>query len=220
MRINCAAVWALRLSLQVAKSCNASQVQAIVVEGQRTVGIRTNDDVLYADNIVLCLGTDPRSTARAAGIKLPTRPVKGYSTTYETHGLNNVPKLPVIDDALHAAVVSLGHRLRVAGTAEFAGHDARLTPSRLDNLRNLLRRIYPHMAPNLNAERAKEWTGLRPMSNDGLPYIGATDVAGLWVNMGHGHLGWTLSVGSAHVLTDLINAQQPDIDAKPFSASR
>ncbi len=151
---------------------------------------------------------------------LAIKPAKGYSVTFDASGVGESPRIPIVDDAMHAAVTPLGNRLRVAGTAEFAGFDLSVQKSRVDNLIGLLGSIYPEIACKLNFEKAFLWTGLRPMSSDGLPFIGSTKIKGLWVNSGHGPSGWTMAMGSARLLADLFDGHAPEIDPHPYRVTR
>ena len=148
------------------------------------------------------------------------KPVKGYSITYTPRSSVRGPAMPVIDDAYHAAVTPMGGRLRVAGTAEFAGHDLHLDSKRVDNLSRLIQAIYPQIADEATLAEGAAWAGLRPVSADGLPYIGRAKLRNLWLNNGHGHLGWTLAAGSARLLVDLIEDRPTDIDPFPFRVRR
>jgi len=128
--------------------------------------------------------------------------------------------MPVIDDALHTAATPLGERLRVAGTAEIAGYDTALTPARIENLFGLLLGLFPSYAPHLDRAAASPWAGLRPVSADGVPLIGRSRYVNLFLNTGHGHLGWTLAAGSARLLADLLLGRPPEIDAGAYDARR
>ena len=121
---------------------------------------------------------------------------------------------------MHAAVIPLGDRLRVVGTAEFTGIEKQIRPQRINNLLNLLKGLYPHIYERIDLEQASEWMGFRPMSADGLPLIGAAGPKGLFLNTGHGHIGWTEAVGSAKVLVDQMLEQSPEIDPAPYLPSR
>ena len=106
-------------------------------------------------------------------------------------------------------IVRLGDRVRVAGTAEFTGHNDSLSTLRTDNLRNFFLEMFPDYP---DPTSAKAWTGLRPMTPDGIPYLGPTPIEGLYLNTGHGHLGWTMSCGSAKVIADLVEGRVSDLD--------
>lgn len=182
--------------------------------------LRTERGELHARQVVLAAGIATPRLARRFRLRLPIRPAKGYSLTYRLpEGLAG-PRTAIVDDAMHAAVVPLGDRLRAVGTAEFAGEDRRLDPRRLDNLAALLARLYPQLAPALDPAQAEGWAGLRPMSADGRPFVGAAPQPGLWINAGHGHLGWTLAVGSARLLADLMTGAAPAIDPAPYALGR
>jgi D-amino-acid dehydrogenase len=123
--------------------------------------------------------------------------------------------MPIIDESMHAAVVPMDGKLRLVGTAEFAGFDRTISKARVDNLRELLGRILPKTAEHLQKIEGETWVGFRPMSADGVPFIGPLVDDRVFVNAGHGHLGWTLAMGSAHLLADQIDKKKPII---PFEA--
>lgn len=173
-----------------------------------------------ADAFVLAAGCWSPQLLAPLGVALRVRPVKGYSITVPTAGWAGAPSMPVIDDALHTAATPLGDRLRVAGTAEIAGYDRSLTPARIDNLFGLLLGLFPDYAPRLDRARAQPWAGLRPVSADGVPLIGRTRYDNLFLNAGHGHLGWTLAAGSARLLADLLLGRAPELDPRPYDACR
>jgi D-amino-acid dehydrogenase len=118
-------------------------------------------------------------------------------------------------------VVPLGRdRIRVAGTAEFAGYDACVEPSRIAYLMKMLRRLYPAFALTVASGEIQPWTGFRPMSPDGVPIIGTTPVKNLFLNTGHGHFGWTVAAGSGKTVADIITKVRPAIDPQLYSLSR
>ncbi len=188
--------------------------------GGRLIAAKVNGQRHPADVFVVAAGSWSTPLLEPLGIKLPVRPVKGYSITLPTAGWQGAPKMPVIDDALHAAVTPLGERLRVAGTAELAGYDTQPTPARIANLFSLLLELFPSYAPLLDRKSAQPWAGLRPMSPDGVPHIGPLGLENLFVNTGHGHLGWTLATGSGALLADLVCGKAPAIAAAPYDPNR
>ena len=192
----------------------------LMVEGNKVVGVEADGAHIAARNVVLSVATAGPRLLAPLGLTLPVRPAKGYSVTISIPGDNRIPAIPVIDDALHAAVVPLGNRIRLAGTAEFAGEDRSIDPARTANLKALMAGVYPDLAADLDKATTTEWTGLRPMSADGRPFIGETRIPGLWLNTGHGHLGLTMAAGSAVLLADLMQRGIPAIDPTPYSAIR
>ena len=162
----------------------------------------------HRGEVILCSGVWSPELARQAGLPMPVKPAKGYSVSVSAGALGNrMPRIPVIDDAMHAAVVPIGDRLRFVGTAEFAGFNRRIDQPRVDNLIALFERVYPDLAGDLDMSQAQPWAGLRPMSAEGRPIIQKSPREGLWLNCGHGHLGWTMACGSAELLGDLIEGK-------------
>jgi D-amino-acid dehydrogenase len=157
---------------------------------------------------------------RGLKLRLPVAPVKGYSITVEMPAHTPRPAIPVLDDELHAVATPLGNRLRVAGTAEFAGHDLSVPGSRIENLLRLLRRTFPLIAGTADRASLQPWSGLRPMSADGVPIVGRTPIENLFLNTGHGHLGWTMAAGSGRALADLMLGRTPALDLAPYALGR
>jgi D-amino-acid dehydrogenase len=123
----------------------------------------------------------------------------------------------VLDETYKVAVTRLGSRIRVGGTAELAGYDTRLRPSRRGPLDKTLGDLFPGSA---DATKAEYWAGLRPMTPDGTPIIGATRISNLYLNTGHGTLGWTMSCGSGRVLADIMTGQKPEISTANLGIDR
>lgn len=191
-------------------------VRRLRLDGGAVTGVvLASGETIPADAVVLATGAYAPALAAQAGVRLPIRPVKGYSITYPAEGLT-LPRLPIVDDVLHAALTPLGSRVRVAGTAEFTGFDDRLQPRRIDNLRGLLRQVLPAQAEELERRGGAAWTGFRPMHARGAPAIGRTARPGLYVNAGHGHLGWTLAAGSGEALARLMLGADDSFDLTPF----
>jgi D-amino-acid dehydrogenase len=189
-------------------------VSQMLAAGPTIASIQTTGGEFTADHYVVAAGSYSEPLLRTLGIKIPVRPAKGYSLTLERPAGYVFPRIPLVDDSLHAALTPLHGSLRVAGTAEFAGFDRTLRPERVGNLAWIAQQILPRV--KLNSGTARPWCGLRAMSADGAPIIGPTPVANLWVNTGHGHLGWTLAAGSAELLADQICGVPPAIDPIPY----
>lgn len=184
-------------------------VEAIDLAGGKVSGVRTNAGRLDADACVVALGTGSAAHLRGLGIRLPIYPVKGYSATFPVGDWNGAPLIPFSDEGEKVGVVRIGDRVRVAGTAEFAGYDTTLNPNRIRHLQNFFFSLFPDYPDRTAGEG---WTGLRPVTPDGCPYLGPTPIEGLYLNTGHGHLGWTMACGSARIVADLICGRDPDID--------
>ena len=198
----------------------AQRVTGFERKASRVTAVVTQNGPLPADAVVIAAGSWSPLLLAKLGQSLPVRPVKGYSVTVPFAGWTHAPRLPVVDDALHAAITPLGNRLRVAGTAEITGYDTVLTPSRINNLFDLLLAVYPSFEPHLDRNQSTPWAGLRPVSVDGVPFIGKLGLENLYVNTGHGHLGWTLAAGSSHLLADLMLGRQPRLDPQAYRAKR
>lgn len=192
------------------------KVTRLVTQGSRMLGVDTDAGRVEAQRVVLAAGNGSVPLARTIGVRVPIRPAKGYSVTIPRQQNVEWPRMPIIDDMMHAALVPIGDRLRLVGTAEFTGHDKRIRQSRIDNLFWLLENVYPHIAASVDRSTAQPWAGLRPMSSNGLPRIGPVGPDGLFLNAGHGHLGWTHSVGSAKLLVDQMHGVTPALDPRPY----
>ena len=192
----------------------------LVVDRSRVVGVETSAGVYDADKVVVAAGTRSAALLAKAGVALGVKPVKGYSVTIDVSGIENLPTLPVLDDSMHAGMTPLGDRLRMVGTAEFAGFDTAINTVRTNNLYAMFEAMLPAIAAQVDREKAIPWAGLRPMSYDGKPFIGATGIKGLYVNCGQGHLGWTMAMGSAHLLADAVQGRPSAIDASVFTLDR
>lgn len=196
------------------------RVNELISENGKVVGVQT-DHGDFQGTVILCAGSSAAKLADTAGLKLLIKPVKGYTITLDgAHLGSQIPKMPVIDEAKHIAIVPMGQKIRIAGMAEFAGFDQSLPAKRLQKLKQLCQRIYPDLSAQLNWQTATNWTGLRPMSADGVPFVGAAPLDGLWLNCGHGHLGWTMAIGSACLLSDMITGDKPQIDPLAYRYSR
>lgn len=180
--------------------------------------ILENGETIAADRVVIASGAHAPRLAAQAGVKLAVKPVKGYSVTFSTKHLLSNERLgiPIVDDGLHAAVTPLGDRVRVSGTAEFTGFDSRLDPARIDNLRVILRAILPEQSQALEKDELQCWANFRPMHAYGAPWIGPARTKGVYLNAGHGHLGWTLAAGSGEALAQEILGETSGFDLADY----
>ena len=197
-----------------------TKINKILINKGSVNCVITDRAILQTRRIVICAGSWSRELLKNIRINLPVRPVKGYSLTFDTAGLNNKPNFSIVDESIHTAITPFTNRLRVAGSAEFVGFNDQIHPKREAYLNNMLQAVYPSLYSQLDKDESKLWHGFRPMSADGLPFIGKTKISGLYVNCGQGHLGWTLAMGSANLLADEIQNTESEIDRNPYLASR
>ena len=195
-------------------------VTSLCREGAQISKLKTSEGELKSDLFVLAAGSYSSLLAKTAGLNVPVRPGKGIFINGTFKWWNHGPRMSLIDDGFHAAITPLGDVLRVAGTAEFAGYDRSLTKSRLDNLYNLLDEIYPDFKPYIERDKVTEWAGLRPLSTDGSPFIGKTPIDNLYLNTGHGPLGWTMAAGSAKMLSDIVSGVKPALEESAYNIKR
>src|SRR4051812_6907260 len=200
------------------------EVQRLEVAGGAVQSValrdRLTDEVsnLDADAVVVACGSYTAPMLRTVGVDLPIYPGKGYSATFKLKKPELAPKVSTIDDEVKCAISRLGDELRVAGTIELGGYDLSLdTPVAQARCRMLAQRIEQVLPGVCDTRLAEEggnprfWTGLRPATPTNIPYIGRTKIGGLWVNAGHGTLGWTHGAGSGKAIAELISGQRPDM---------
>lgn len=192
-------------------------VQALLREGGRLAGVRlVSGETLAADVTVLALGSYSPLLLRPLGLRLPVYPAKGYSATLTLPDGLLAPTVSLTDDGHKIVISRLGQALRVAGTAEFNGYDTSLNAPRCAALLRRVGEIFPALA---TVSEISYWAGLRPATPGNVPLIGdmaAAGLAGLWLNTGHGTLGWTLACGSARLLADLVAGRGAGLDAAPY----
>jgi len=198
----------------------ATEVTGFKRSRRRIAAVVTGAEEMAADAVVIAAGSFTPLLARMLGLRVPIRPVKGYSITLPRGDWADGPRIPVADDHLHAAVTPLGHRVRVAGTAEFTGYDDTVTPARIENLLGLLELIYPEYAASIDRTDIRPWCGFRPVSADGVPILGSTPIDNLFLNAGQGHLGWTMSPGSGKAVADLVVGATPEIPIEDYALAR
>ena len=193
-----------------------SIIRGLDVEGGRVTGVITAHGRLQADAVVVALGSFSPLLVRPHGIRLPVYPVKGYSLTIPITDPSRAPESTVMDETYKIAITRLGDRIRVGGMAEISGYTNDLGEPRRLTLQHSVTDLFP----GGDVSKASFWSGLRPMTPDGTPVIGPTKVAGLFLNTGHGTLGWTMSSGSARVVADLVSGRKPEIDASDLAVAR
>ena len=157
---------------------------------------------------MVALGSFTPLLLRPLGMTLPIYPVKGYSLTVPIVDASRAPELTVMDETFKIAITRLGDRIRVGGMAEISGYSNDLPIARRSTLEHSVRDLFGGAG---DFTKASFWAGLRPMTPDGTPIIGATPFANLFVNSGHGTLGWTMACGSAKALADMIGGRKPEI---------
>jgi D-amino-acid dehydrogenase len=196
----------------------STPVSGIEVRQGSVAAVVSGQARFTADRYIVAAGSYSPILLRELGLEVPVRPAKGYSVTF-AHPLSVPPfRLPICDDHFHAVVVPLEGTIRVAGTAEFTGYDLSLPEARIQNLLTLVRQVLP--AGRFERSQAKPWCGLRPMALDGVPIIGPTPIGNLWINTGHGHLGWTLAAGSGQLLSDLMAGGSPRVNPEAYALAR
>jgi len=183
----------------------------------KIVSVTTNKSTIDSDAIVISMGSYSPFLLRPLGIKLPIQPMKGYSVTIPTAGHNGAPTISITDEDHKVVFTRLGNRMRVAGTAEFNGYDTQINQERANSINNIAKFLFPSAG---DYSKAEFWTGIRPMTPDCVPIIGPTNFENLFLNTGHGTLGWTMCAGSGKVLSDIISGRIPEINIKDIGINR
>lgn len=188
-------------------------VAALLQAGGRIAGVRLdNGETLTADAYVVALGSYSPQLLKPLGLGIPVYPAKGYSATFPLSGDSNAPTVSLTDDGHKIVFSRLGNRLRVAGTAEFTGYDTSLNGVRCQALVRRTQAIFPQV----RTDEVEFWAGLRPATPSNVPLIGGTRLSNLYLNTGHGTLGWTMACGTGKLLADLMVGRTPDIDAAAY----
>ena len=185
-----------------------TSVLGFETHGDRITAVHTSRGDMLADIYVMCLGNESAILARRLGVKLPIYPIKGYSLTIPIGNHGHPPTIGSVDENNLVAISRFGDRMRVTATAEFAGYDTRHTARDFDFMLSVAKDLYPDGA---DYDRALQWAGLRPMTPEGTPIIGRGRLGNLYFNTGQGHMGWTMSHGSARITADLIAGKTPAI---------
>jgi D-amino-acid dehydrogenase len=196
---------------------NGVSIEAIETDGDRITGIRTDHGPVTADHYLVALGSHSAHMLRPLGIRLPVYPVKGYSITVPIVDAAKAPVSTLMDESYKIAITRLGDRIRVGGMAEISGYNNTLHDRRRATLVHSMTDLFPGAG---DPAAASFWSGLRPMTPDGTPVIGATRYGNLFLNTGHGTLGWTMACGSGDVIADIIGGRKPAIDTADLAIAR
>jgi D-amino-acid dehydrogenase len=180
-------------------------------------GVDTDQGRETAEVYVVALGPYAPVLLNPIGLRLPIYPIKGYSITLPVTDDAAAPQSTIMDETHKVAITRLGGRIRVAGQAVIIGYDRRLAPQATDTVRHVVSDLFPRGG---DIGRAEGWTGLRPMTPDGTPVIGPTRYANLFLNTGHGTLGWTMSAGSGRAVADAALGRRPEISFEGLTAAR
>ncbi|MEI2635442.1 MAG: D-amino acid dehydrogenase [Methylotenera sp.] len=207
---------------------NAS-INHLLAKNNKLFGVEISTDVgtemLEADQYVVALGSYTRQLMQGLGLQIPVYPVKGYSLTVPVINPDAAPVSTVMDETYKVAITRFDDRIRVGGMAELAGFDLSLNPRRRETLEMVLNSLFPNAG---DSSKSLFWTGLRPMTPDGTPIIGKASSVGktnslydnVWLNTGHGTLGWTMACGSGRLLADLVANLQPVIQSDDLALGR
>ncbi|RZT10996.1 D-amino-acid dehydrogenase [Duganella sp. CF402] len=191
-------------------------ITGLVSEGEQLKGVQCGPELVTADSYVVAMGAYSTALLKDL-VKIPVYPLKGYSITVPIVNADAAPVSTILDETYKIAVTRFDDRIRVGGMAEIAGFDRTLNPRRRETLEMVVNDLFPGAG---DTAQASFWTGLRPMTPDGTPIVGRTGLRNLYINTGHGTLGWTMSCGSAQLLSDLISSRRPAIRADDLSVSR
>ncbi|HAC67114.1 MAG TPA: D-amino acid dehydrogenase [Pseudomonas sp.] len=194
-----------------------AEIQQLSANGDHLDGVRVDGELLTADYYVLALGSYSPQLLAPLGIRAPVYPLKGYSLTVPIVDASMAPTSTILDETYKVAITRFDDRIRVGGMAEICGFDLNLDPRRRATLEMITGDLYPRGG---DLAQASFWTGLRPATPDGTPIVGATRYRNLFINTGHGTLGWTMACGSGRLLADLIARKQPQISAEGLDISR
>ncbi|WP_368678196.1 D-amino acid dehydrogenase [Acinetobacter lactucae] len=191
-------------------------VEKLIVEGDEIKGVQVNGKVLTADRYVLAFGSYSRDFLKPLDLQLPVYPVKGYSLTIPIVDPAFAPQSTVLDETYKIAITRFDQRIRVGGMAELSGFNLGLNEDR----RATLQMVTQDLFPGGDMAQASFWTGLRPMTPDSTPIIGATCFKNLFLNTGHGTLGWTMACGSGKLISDIVLNHKTDISTDGLSIQR
>ena len=192
-------------------------IQSLAQQGDKLVGVQTDRGLMRADHYVMALGSYSPQLAKPLGIDLPIYPVKGFSITVPITDAAQAPESTIMDETHKVAVTRLGDRIRVGGTAQLSGFNLDLEAGRRKTLEFVVNDLFPNGG---DVARAEFWAGLRPMTPDGTPILGACRVRNMTLATGHGTLGWTMAAGTGRVIADLMSGKTPQISMEGLGVDR
>lgn len=196
---------------------NDHKIKRLVHDRGSIDHVVTDKGTIKADAFIVALGSYSPLLVAPLGIRLPVYPVKGYSITVPITAVERAPVSTLLDESFKVAITRLGDRIRVGGMAELSGFSTNLPDKRRDTLEYSVGSLFPAAG---DVGKARFWSGLRPMTPDSTPVIGATHIPNLYLNTGHGTLGWTMACGSGHVIADIISNRKPAIETADLSIAR
>ena len=192
-------------------------IDSLISENGNIAGVAAGNERIVGDHYVVALGSYSRSLLQQVGLHIPLYPVKGYSLTMPVGNAAASPVSTIMDETYKVAITRFDQRVRIGGMAELCGFNLELNQRKRDTLEMVMQDLFPHSG---DITSATCWSGLRPMTPDGTPIIGATRHADLWLNTGHGTLGWTMACGSAKILADLISQRKPELRTDDLGVGR
>jgi len=191
-------------------------VESLEIRGDSVESVRLDNGRAAADAFVVALGSYSPLLLRPIGIRVPVYPLKGYSITLPLGPAEQAlaPRVSLTDEAHKIVISRLGERVRAAGTAELTGYDTTVNTVRCAAILRRIRQLFPRLGAITTAQN---WAGLRPATPNNVPLIGRSRLRNLYLNTGHGTLGWTLACGSGRALADLLSGRKPEVEF-PFLA--
>ena len=193
-----------------------TSVTKLITQGNKVIGAEIIDSkgyhkIILADKVIVAMGSFSGQLLKPLGINLMIYPGKGYSATYEILDFDKAPSVSITDDEYKIVISRLGNRLRVAGTCELNGYNRDLNMVRCEAITRRTKKLFPNVCDYSNPTY---WTGLRPLTPSNIPYVGKTKIENLYLNTGHGTLGWTMGAGSGKAISEIISNRTPDVGFK------
>jgi D-amino-acid dehydrogenase len=195
----------------------SEKIISLNTNGNRVVSVTTDKSILESDTVVMSMGSYSPFILKPLDIKLPIQPAKGYSVTVPIAGHNGAPTISLSDEDHKVVITRLGDRMRIAGTVEFTGYNTEMDKDRAKSICNIAQSLFPTGG---DYTRAEFWSGLRPLTPDCVPIIGSTVFTNLYLNTGHGSLGWTMCASSGKIISDIIIGRKPEINISDIGLDR